>query len=64
VFQVIPATLVAIVVGAVGGGFLGLPFGPLATLFAVAGAVLLGLPVAIWEYKIQDGGGSARDFLK
>ena len=61
VFEQIPATIIAIIVGTFGGGFIGLAFGPLVPLFALGGAVLLGFPVAIWEYKIKERGGSAWD---
>lgn len=61
VFTKIPSTIVAIIVGAFAGGFIGLTFGPLAPLFALLGALFLGFPVAIWEYKIMDRGGSSWD---
>jgi ABC-type dipeptide/oligopeptide/nickel transport system permease subunit len=64
ILKAIPTTLIAIVIGAAAGGFLGLAFGPAAPLFAVAGSVMLGLPVAIWEYKIKKGGGSAWDYTE
>jgi len=58
VFTNIPATIMAILIGAFGGGLIGLTFGPLAPLFALGGALFLGLPVAIWEYKIKSNGES------
>lgn len=64
VLSEIPATIVAIVVGAVIGGFLGLAAGPFAPFAALAGAVVLGLPVASWEYVLQQRGESAADYLE
>jgi hypothetical protein len=63
VLSEIPATIIAIVVGALLGGFLGLAFLPFAPFAAVAGAVLLGLPVAVWEYTLQKRGESAAEYL-
>lgn len=61
VFIQIPSTILAIMIGAFAGGFIGLTFGPLAPLFALAGAIFIGVPVAVWEYKIKDKGGSSWD---
>jgi len=61
VFIQIPSTIYAIVIGAIAGGFIGLASGPLAPLFSLLGAILLGTPVAIWEYKIKSKGGSSWD---
>lgn len=63
VWNVIPTTLLAIGIGAIAGGFSGLPFGPLSSLTAVGGAVLFGLPVAIWEYKIRSNDETAHDYI-
>ena len=64
ILTAIPTTIIAIVIGAVAGGFLGLASGPIAPFFAVVGAIVLGLPVAIWEYKIKKRGESAWDFTE
>lgn len=61
VFIQIPATIYAIAIGAIFGGFLGLAFAPFAPLFSLLGAILLGTPVAIFEYKIKKEGGSSWD---
>jgi hypothetical protein len=62
--KAMPATIIAAVVGLIGGGFLGLAFGPVAPLIAITGCLVLGLPVAIWEYKIKKRGGSAWEFIE
>lgn len=63
VIRSIPATFIAIIVGAIIGGFLGLAVLPLAPLFAVGGAVLLGVPVAIWEYILLSREESPWDYI-
>ena len=64
VIKAIPTTFFAILIGAIVGGFLGIPFGPVAPLTAVIGAVVFGLPVAIWEFKISSQGNSAWDYIE
>ena len=63
VLNKIPATLIAVCVGAILGGFLGLVVLPLAPFFVIGGAVFFGLPVAIWEYLILSRDETAWDYI-
>lgn len=63
VIMQIPVTLIAVIIGAVTGGFLGLAMIPLAPFFALGGAVSLGLPVAVWEHVLLRNDESAWDYI-